>query len=232
MKISEIFFSIQGEGIYMGLPSIFVRLYGCNLDCSWCDTGYARGSRESSGIVEHQKSKTEDQLSEENGYIEMSLAEVLEQLGAYPCLRVCITGGEPLSNSNLNTLITALLQRNYRVLVETNGSLSVHRLVKLPLSVAMDIKTPSSGMMDKMNFRNITLLRKRDMLKFVIANEEDFAYAKAILQKSPSHARVIFTPEGGQKLRWLVEKVLENGLNVRVLPQLHKIVFPEKNRGV
>jgi len=219
MKISEIFFSIQGEGIYIGLPTIFVRLYGCNLDCSWCDTGYAKGKVSEGEVVD-------------GGWYEMNVDEVMWKVGSFPGKRVCVTGGEPLVQEEAYELISQLIEKKYEISVETNGSFSIEQLASLPLSVAMDMKTPSSGMVRKMNFRNIPLLRQRDMLKFVIAGEEDFEYAHAMLRKSPSHATVIFTSVGGKELRWLVEKVLETGLDVRVLPQLHKFVFPEKVRGV
>jgi len=218
MKISEIFFSIQGEGIYIGLPTIFIRLFGCNLDCAWCDTNYAKG----------QSSQKEN----DGDWHEMSVEEILEATKTYPCKRVCVTGGEPLFQDGVYKLISQLIKKKYRLSVETNGSLSIQKLASLPLSLAMDIKTPSSGMVGRMNFRNIPLLRKRDMLKFVIAGEEDFEYAHVMLRKSPSHATVIFTAEGGKELWWLVEKVLETGLDVRVLPQLHKFVFQGKEKGV
>lgn len=218
MKISEIFFSVQGEGISIGLPTIFIRLFGCNLDCAWCDTGYAKG--------------TSSQEVSDGDWREMSVEEILEAVQTYPCKRVCVTGGEPLLQEEVYELISQLIKKKYRLSVETNGSFSIEKLASLPLSLAMDIKTPSSGMVERMNFRNIPLLRKRDMLKFVIAGEEDFEYAHAMLRKSPSHATVIFTTVGGKELRWLVEKVLGTGLDVRVLPQLHKFVFQGKEKGV
>jgi len=213
LKISEVFFSIQGEGIYIGLPTIFIRLFGCNLRCAWCDTTYAR-------------------IEEEGKWRELSPHEILKAVSCYSSQHVCITGGEPLLQQEIYTLILLLRERGYTISVETNGSLPLQKLVKMPVTISMDIKTPSSGMEKKMLFENISLLRKEDMLKFVIADEIDFKYSCEVLKTYPTKACVVFTPVGGKNLGWLVSKVLEKEIEVRVLPQLHKFVFPEKERTI
>ncbi len=222
MKVSEVFFSIQGEGVFIGLPTVFVRLFGCNLDCSWCDTGYARGS----GVTPSEEP--------EGDWQELDIEEIVQAVLSYSGKRVCLTGGEPLyhGHSDIYRLVRRFRQEGCEISIETNGSFILEKLIRLPVTIVMDVKTPSSGMAGRMNFRNMTLLRTRDVLKFVIADEEDFEFAHAVLRKTPSHASVVFTPEGGTNITWLVETVLKTGLDVRVLPQLHKLVFPGKERGV
>ncbi len=234
MKINEIFYSIQGEGIFMGLPMAFVRSAGCNLRCRWCDTKYAY--------------ETGDEIT-----IEMILARIKE----YPTKNVCLTGGEPLVQNESGELIRKLLDQNYYVFLETNGSIFLGDLDLQPsnkLNISMDIKCPSSGEEDKMNFANLDLLGDGDQVKFIIADENDYEYAKKILREKLSDrdrpCNVVFTPcaktddldpnkddlikiaESIKRLRKLVTSVKTDGLDVRVLPQLHKLLWPEKNKGV
>lgn len=212
MKICEMFLSLQGEGIYIGLPMFFIRTSGCNLNCKWCDTEYAK--------VEGK---------------EMDIKQIMEKVIEYGDKGiewVCVTGGEPLIQKDIYKLIYALLDHNFRILLETNGSLPIDSLpTEEDLVIAMDIKTPSSGMHEKMNLKNIEVLGPLDYVKFVIADSRDYEYSKKIIEKYDLR-NVVMQPEGGKNLQWLSERVLEDHLGrVRVLPQLHKIIWPNVERG-
>lgn len=210
MKISEIFYSLQGEGILIGTPTAFVRTAGCNLRCRWCDTNYAQTG---------------------DG-VERTVSEVVEAIREFGTRYVCITGGEPLLQKDIFRLINTLLENDYKVSVETNGSISIEEMpCSEDLVVSMDIKCPSSGMADKMDLGNLELLSQSDQLKFVVADKRDMEYAKEVIQKHEIQATIIMTPVGGIDLKPVAEWVLENRLQVRVLPQLHKIIWGER-RGV
>lgn len=210
MKINEIFFSLQGEGIQIGIPTVFIRTTGCNLRCTWCDTQYAFF----------------------NGK-EMSIEQLIQAVERYPTKHVCITGGEPLIQKETTTIINKLLDKGYKVCIETNGSVSIKELgCTEDLLTSLDIKCPSSGMHEKMDFSNIELLGSSDQLKFVIADENDYEYAKGVIGKYSPICNIIFTPVDGTNIKPLAEKVLKDGLEVRVLPQLHKIIWGSEMRGV
>lgn len=209
MRINEIFHSLQGEGLHMGLPTVFVRLTGCNLRCRWCDTTYAYDEGE-----------------------DMALDDVLAAVAAYTTKRVCITGGEPLHQEEATiALARSLVGQGYTVSVETNGSLPVDQLVKSDVEVVMDVKCPSSGADREMRLENIGMLRDTDQLKFVIEDEGDLSHAKTILEGQRPRCAVILSPVGGTVPEWLAGRVLEEGLDVRVLPQLHKLIWGNR-RGV
>ena len=209
MKVNEIFTSIQGEGIYIGVPMFFVRLTGCNLRCEWCDTEYAFYEGE-----------------------EMSIDSIVKKVEESGMKWVCITGGEPLLQEEVYKLIDILLRKDYKILVETNGSILIDKLpTEENLVISLDIKTPSSKMERAMRFENLNYLGPKDFVKFVIMDENDFEYAKKIIEKYEIDKEIIFQPVGGTNLKWLAEKVVEEHLNVRVLPQLHKIIWGNK-RGV
>ncbi|MEM0160518.1 MAG: radical SAM protein [Thermoplasmata archaeon] len=207
MKINEIFYSIQGEGVHIGIPMVFVRFTGCNLRCEWCDTKYAffEGSQ-------------------------MSVEEVMKEIKKHKVRWVCITGGEPLLQEDVYTLIYQLLKEEYNILIQTNGSIS---LIDIPcedtIFINMDIKTPSSKMQDKLLDSNLEILGKKDSIKFVIADEEDYKYMKQFLKEHEIESEVILQPEGNKNYKELVEKVLKDRLNVRVLPQLHKLIWGDKH---
>lgn len=207
MKINEIFYSIQGEGMHIGIPMVFVRFTGCNLRCEWCDTKYA-----------FFEGKT------------MSLEEVMHEIKKYRSRWVCITGGEPLLQEDVYSLIYQLLKEEYSILIQTNGSVS---LTDIPcedtIFINMDIKTPSSKMQDRLLESNLELLGKKDSIKFVIADEEDYAFMKQFLKAHRTESEVIVQPEGNRNYREIVEKVLKDRLNVRVLPQLHKLIWGDKH---
>jgi 7-carboxy-7-deazaguanine synthase len=209
MKVNEIFYSIQGEGMLVGVPSIFLRLVGCNLRCSFCDTKYAY----------------------EQG-TEMSIQEILDEIKKFTCNYVCLTGGEPLLQKDIIKLIESLLQKNYNVCLETNGSISIKKLVgKKSLMISLDIKCPSSGFHKQMNMKNVSYLTKKDQLKFIIKNKDDYHYAKKILKKYHSPCTVFFQPVWGTNPKKLASWILKDGVNVRLALQLHKIVWGTK-RGV
>ena len=209
MRVYEIFFSIQGEGVLMGTPTTFVRTAGCNLDCTWCDTRYALA-----------------------GGKEMSVEQVLEAVDGFGSPFVCLTGGEPLLQDDIYRLMELLLEDGYNITIETNGSLPLNRLPDSEdIMISMDIKCPSSGMSDRNHYENLEFLAPRDQLKFIIADRVDYLFAKKVLREHDVNAPVIVTPAGGTDLLPLAEWVLADKLWVRVLPQLHKIIWGER-RGV
>ncbi|MBS3781218.1 MAG: radical SAM protein, partial [Candidatus Thermoplasmatota archaeon] len=194
MKITEIFHSLQGEGIKIGLPTTFVRTSSCNLRCEWCDTRYAWEGGE-----------------------EMDISEIMEKIDEIGCSRVCITGGEPLLQDDILSLIDQLLE-NYEISVETNGSIDISELVERDLMVSMDYKTPSSKMNNKMRKENLNLLRKTDQLKFVISDKKDYNFSLNVIESFDLECKTIFQPveEGDLDIKELAESVLEDGLDVRV----------------
>jgi 7-carboxy-7-deazaguanine synthase len=209
MKINEIFHSIQGEGILMGAPTVFVRFTGCNLRCEWCDTQYAYDEGE-----------------------ELTPDEVMQKVRDHLTTHVCITGGEPLLQSDAISLVQILSHEGYTVLLETNGSQSIEELPCLDsLIISLDIKCPSSGMHEKMDFSNLEILGPNDQLKFIVGDKEDYEFAKGVIDRYKPICSIIMTPVGGIELKSLAEWVLKDGLVVRVLPQLHKMIWGEK-RGV
>lgn len=213
MRISEIFYSLQGEGIQLGLPTIFLRCFGCDLRCSWCDTMYA---------------------VEGTDFVNLSVDEVYAEINRYRCKRICITGGEPLLQSDeLIILMNLLLKEDYHVVLETSG----HRLPPEifwddKCVISMDCKCPSSKMQNRMDFSLFTRLRAQDQLKFVLSDETDYDYAVAVIRTNDIKANIIFQPVYGSDMRELAGKVLRDRLdNVRTMPQLHKLIWGEK-RGV
>ncbi len=206
MKINEIFYSLQGEGILIGVPTTFIRTTGCNLRCTWCDTKYA-----------YEEGK------------EMTLEEIVTRVRDFKANYVCLTGGEPLLQKDITKLIQELSDEGYQVSLETNGSISIEELPCLDsLMISLDIKCPSSGMHEKMEFSNLELLSPNDQLKFIIEDEKDYGYAKDIITKYNPICSIIMMPVGGIDLKNLAEWVLRDNLNVRVLPQLHKLIWGEK----
>ena len=207
MKICETFRSIQGEGLTIGSVTYFIRSVGCNLACRWCDTKYSRTGGE-----------------------EMSVPEIMER--AADERNICVTGGEPLLQDDIYELLDALLDAGKNIVLETNGSVDISEVPKNErLMISMDIKCPSSGMSDKMIFSNIDLLRPSDQLKFIIADGSDLEYALDLIASRDIKCVVILTPAGGTDIEPLAEEAIGRGLNVRVLPQLHKIIWGS-SRGV
>lgn len=208
MEINEIFYSLQGEGRWTGLPNIFIRTSGCNLRCSFCDTTYAYDDGK-----------------------EMSIDKILSQISKYPCKYICITGGEPLLQNETLELIDVLLKRNYKVCLETNGSINIEKLSnKKSLIISLDIKCPSSNMHEKNYFKNISLLRKDDQLKFVIKDKDDYNYAKKIVNEYKPICMVFFQPVWGTNPEELANWITTDGLDVKIGLQLHKIIWGDRGR--
>ncbi|MGI6472192.1 MAG: 7-carboxy-7-deazaguanine synthase QueE [Candidatus Methanomethylophilaceae archaeon] len=203
MRITETFTSLQGEGLKMGVPTYFIRTAGCNLDCSWCDTKYAFGEG-----------------------TERDIRDLVRECNVS---HVCVTGGEPMLQDELPELIGLLLSEGKHIVLETNGSVDISNLPKDGnLMISMDVKCPSSGMSDRTILSNLRNLTMKDQLKFIIEDNGDFEYAVETLKKHSPETNVIFSPVGGMNLKPLAEEVLSRGLDVRVLPQLHKIIWGDK----
>lgn len=210
MKICEIFTSIQGESSYAGKPCTFVRVTGCNLRCTYCDTTYAYDQGE--------------ELSEDS---------IIKKVKSAGIQLVEITGGEPLLQKGTVSLIKRLLDERFDVLVETNGSLPITDIDKKAV-VILDIKTPGSGMADKMDFSNIDKIKLEDEIKFVITNRGDYEWTKNIMSQYDLSVKchILLSPAFGildpQDLtRWM----LEDGINARLNLQLHKYIFGPDTRG-
>ncbi len=212
LVVNEIFFSIQGEGPYTGIQMAFVRLTGCNLRCKWCDTKYAF----SEGIT-------------------MSILEIIEKIEEYNTGAICITGGEPLLQSNTYILTSALAERGFIVLLETNGSLDVSKYIKLDgVHIDMDYKLPSSGEYGSFFEDNISLLRRGDYLKFTIADENDFKIAvKTIDEFEKKNDEILYILQPVYGTTYLKDHFLDYRFNdnVRLMIQTHKYLWGDK-RGI
>ncbi len=220
LKVNEIFYSIQGESLFAGLACVFVRLAGCNLKCTYCDTLYAR----------------------EEGNL-MEIYEILEHVAAFSCPLVEITGGEPLLQDETSALISKLLETRYKVLMETNGSLDISTVDERCVKI-IDIKCPSSSESQSMDLENLKRLNQKDQVKFVIGSREDYEFAKKIIPLIPSWFpgnHILFSPVSDSTpdlVPWainpaeLAKWMLEDHLNVRLHLQLHKILWPDIQKGV
>ncbi|MBU6392056.1 MAG: radical SAM protein [Planctomycetes bacterium] len=211
MKINEIFKSIQGETSYAGLPCTFIRITGCNLRCNYCDTIYAY----------------------EEG-TEMSIDSILENIDSFKSRLVCVTGGEPLSDKDAPSLVKKLLNKNYTVLVETNGSYDIGSIPQKAVKI-MDIKCPDSNMSRLMHWQNINHLTKLDEVKFIISSRRDYEWAKEIIRKyglSEITNVLIGTAFGTISSRTVVQWILEDNLDVRFQLQLHKYIWEPQTKGV
>lgn len=216
MNVVEIFDSIEGEGKFAGELATFIRLAGCNLRCSYCDTLYAMKSGDG---------------------IEMTLTQILKQVEKNGNERVTITGGEPLIHSGVSLLIEELCNRGYKVNIETNGSVDISAYVGNPnVTITMDYKTPSSGEVEKMCLSNLSVLRESDVLK-IVCKEDDFQHIKQLLCEHQMPCMVYLSPIYGEvelfKLVDVEKALRDNGVkNVKVQIQLHKIIWNPERRGV
>ncbi len=211
LRVNEIFKSIQGESSYAGIPCVFVRLTGCNLRCSYCDTTYAYDEG-----------------------AEMSACEILKTIKGYGCKNVCVTGGEPLLQSSVNKLINLLNKNRYKIFVETGGSINIDMLPKAVTRI-MDIKCPDSGMENEMDWDNIDRLKSNDEVKFIISSKKDYVWAKRITRKYKltDRAQILFGVTYGRlKPKTLAGWILKDNLEVRFQLQLQKYIWPDKVRGV
>jgi len=212
LRVNEIFYSIQGESLYSGLPCVFVRLSGCNLRCSYCDTRYAY----------------------EDG-TEIALNEIIKHVEDYECPLVEITGGEPLLQNDTPFLIYKLLEKGYKVLLETNGSLDIGIIDKRCIKI-LDVKCPSSGESDRNDLKNLGKLCPEDQVKFVVGNRQDYEFAKEITRircVGIAENHILYSPVSGEiNPARLAEWILEDRLGVRLHLQLHKVIWPDAERGV
>lgn len=204
LRISEIFFSLQGETTRVGLPTVFVRLTGCPLRCRWCDTAYAF-----------------------TGGSSRTLPDILEQVLAYPCRRVTVTGGEPLAQPDCNTLLTRLADAGCDVSLETSGAIDIGE-VDRRVSRIVDLKPPGSGEAHRNLAPNLSLLTPRDEVKVVIADRRDYEWAKEqiLAYRITERCPILFSPVAGEMdAARLASWILEDGLEVRLQVQLHKILW-------
>ena len=209
MLVSEIFLSIQGESSYAGLPCVFIRLAGCNLACAWCDTDYAR-------VTE--------------GATEMTVDELLGKVVGHRCPLVEITGGEPLMQDEAAELAGRLLREGRKVLIETNGSVSLERLPANVIKI-VDVKCPSSGHAGSFLIDNLRHITEDDEVKFVIADREDYEYAKRFAEEfiKDRTSKILFAPVVPElNPRVLADWILKDGICVRLQVQIHKYIWDEK----
>ncbi len=207
LRITEIFYSLQGESRTVGLPTIFVRLTGCPLRCQYCDTEYAFTGGE-----------------------ELSLDAILQQIKPYNTDYITVTGGEPLAQKNCLQLLKLLCDKDYHVSLETSGALSVEQ-VDPRVNIVMDIKTPASGEADKNLWANLDFLKPADEIKFVICDHNDYAWMKTIADTYELYSRfeVLLSPAFGEvDINDLAEWVLKDQLAVRLQVQLHKIIWGDE----
>ncbi|MBU0992338.1 MAG: radical SAM protein [Proteobacteria bacterium] len=212
LKVNEIFHSLQGESTFTGMPCVFVRLSGCNLRCSYCDTGYAYA----------------------HGTL-IDIEEIMDMVSHHACRLVEITGGEPLIQEETPALVKTLLDKDFTVLMETNGSMRIDLVDEKCIKI-VDMKCPSSGESEKNDTENLKRLSAKDQLKFVIADKNDFHFAVAMVNqlnhKIPG-GNILFSPVAGTlEPPRLAAWILENKLTVRFQIQLHKILWPNIDRGV
>lgn len=211
-SVNEIFYSIQGESLYAGRPCVFVRLAGCNLRCTYCDTRYAYFEGRS-----------------------MDIEEIAAAVKSYDFPLVEITGGEPLMQAETPALVKRLIDAGLEVIMETNGTLPIDRVPKQCVKI-VDIKCPGSGESEKTDFENIGRLGKKDQVKFVICDRKDYEFARDIIKRYWSQGRknpVLISPvsemmDPATAAAW----ILEDRLDVRLHLQMHKILWPHINKGV
>lgn len=204
LRITEIFYSLQGESVTVGLPTVFIRLTGCPLRCNYCDTAYAFQGGEW-----------------------WTLDSILEEVKKYQTPYVTVTGGEPLAQKNCIPLLTRLADTGYKASLETSGALDIASVDERVVTV-MDIKTPSSGEVEKNLWGNVQLLKPIDQVKLVIANQDDYDWSVKMLSEYqlPEKCTVLFSPVQGQlEPRQLADWILQDQLPVRFQVQLHKLLW-------
>ncbi|MSS76295.1 MAG: 7-carboxy-7-deazaguanine synthase QueE [Methyloglobulus sp.] len=206
LRITEIFYSLQGESSTVGIPTVFVRLTGCPLRCGYCDTAYAFAGGE-----------------------KKTISDIIAEVASYGTRYVTVTGGEPLAQPSCLELMVQLLDLGYIVSLETSGALDVSTVDPRVIKV-MDLKTPSSGELGRNLYQNIQYLSKTDQVKFVIGNDEDYDWSKRILAEHnlSEHCEVLFSPVMGQQNPTkLANKILQDRLPVRFQIQLHKLLWDD-----
>jgi 7-carboxy-7-deazaguanine synthase len=204
LRLTEIFFSLQGEASRAGLPTVFVRLTGCPLRCTWCDTTYSFTGGEPASIV-----------------------AVLAEVARYPARQVCVTGGEPLAQKDCLPLLAALCDAGYEVSLETSGALDI-AAVDPRVARIMDLKAPDSGECGRNRWENLAHLHSRDEIKIVVASRTDYEWARTALRERGLDALcpVLLSPAAGNiEPATLADWILADGLNVRLQLQLHKLLW-------
>ena len=211
LKINEIYFSVQGESSYSGLPCIFIRLTYCNLRCTYCDSEYS--------FYDGKK---------------MKIDEILKEIKKYSCNLVEVTGGEPLLQKNCINLLNELIKNNYDVLLETSGSLSISDVPNKVINI-IDFKCPSSKMDSKNMWDNINYLKKNDEIKFVIGDRIDYEWTKQKIEeyKLNQICNILMSPVYGEiEPKEIVKWILKDNLKVRFQIQMHKEIWPADKKGV
>lgn len=211
VRVTEIFFSIQGESTYAGQPCVFIRLTGCPLRCTWCDTEYSF-----------------------YGGTLLSIDALLVQVAQYGCRLVEVTGGEPLAQPESLPLIARFCDEGYTVLLETSGAIDIEP-VDRRARIILDVKCPGSGMTERMHWPNLNQLTANDEAKFVLASRADYDWAREMVARYRLAERctVLFSPVfGSLELRQLAEWILADRLPVRFQLQLHKYIWAPDMRGV
>ena len=205
--VNEIFYSIQGESLSSGLPTIFIRLTGCPLRCQYCDTSYA--------FTEGKKKTFE---------------KIIEEIKNYNCTNVTITGGEPLSQKNTKDFINLLVSDSYNVSIETSNAVSIKNINDSAV-IVLDIKTPDSNESDKNIIENYKFLKECDQIKFVICSKDDYQWAKNYINKYNlnSICNIIMSPSFGEMdIQVLAEFILKDNLPARLQTQLHKLIWNDQ----
>ncbi len=221
LPLVEIFETIEGEGAAAGFPTVFVRLFGCPLRCTWCDTTYS--------YAPHQAETT------------LTIHEIAKRVSVYRAIRVCLTGGEPLMYKERSVALLhalAALPHIVDIHIETSGAIDIAPFLQSVASdkvrYIMDYKLPASGESDRMHLPNLGLLRAHDELKFVIANAEDFEFACRVLETYRPRGTPLFSPVWGEmEPKELARRILERGLSqVKLNLQIHKVIWRPDQRGV
>lgn len=204
LRITEIFHSLQGESVTVGLPTVFIRLTGCPLRCQYCDTAYAF-----------------------TGGSQINMDDILSQVASFDCLHVCVTGGEPLAQPGCIDLLKKLCDAGHAVSIETSGARDISAIDNRVM-VVMDLKTPDSGECEKNMLSNIPLLKHTDQIKFVLCSREDYQWACSMMTeyRLTEHTQILFSPSWNQlNPTTLADWIIQDRLPVRFQLQLHKILW-------
>jgi len=204
LKVNEIFYSLQGESSYVGLPTTFIRLTGCPMRCNYCDTEYA--------------------FNDGNN---LTVIEILDVISNYKTKNITVTGGEPLAQKECWNLLESLCNQNYIVSLETGGGITIKNIDER-VKIILDIKTPGSGEEKNNLWDNLKFIKSEDEIKFVITNLEDYKWAKKVLIRENlfEKASILFSPASGKvNPKDLADWILEDHLKVRFQIQLHKMIW-------
>jgi 7-carboxy-7-deazaguanine synthase len=205
LNITEIFYSIQGEALEVGLPTVFIRLTGCPLRCGYCDTTYAF-----------------------KGNNPMTIDQIIEKVREFPTHQVCVTGGEPLAQKNVHLLLNDLVKNKNQVSLETSGSIDISE-VNHAVSIVMDVKTPSSGEEHQNLISNLQYIKSSDQIKFVIGDMDDFRWTEEFIQNKSLEGNILISPVFGQvDLRDLADWLMQSKIKARLQVQLHKIIWGDE----